>query len=264
MSGPRHTAGTSLFRKKPLKRPANGLTQWKNKTGTHGNNMDHVIHDPKNDEENFMETNGFLRLVDIPPVKWPDVLPHGTQYHDAKTKQWKDGYFGWGRKKAMAELATEHDRTGAQSIRIPTKNRRAPIGIWAACVATDNEKTQKEIMNRLQPYQKAVVTAPKYSAIKGAKKTANESPWRPISELGEIAYMEDGSRKWTLKGDWETMKIFLVYMASGEVQTHYAYIDEDDGYLRGPDGDDVGWLWCDAEYFMDIPARPSLHKVQSD
>jgi hypothetical protein len=109
-----------------------------------------------------------------------------------------------------------------------------------------------------QPYQKTIVAAPKYSAVSGAKKAVNESPWRHIGELGEIAYMEDGSRRWTLKGDWETMKIFLVYLANGDIQTHFAYIDGDDGMLRDCNGDDVGWLWCDAEYFMYIPVKPAI------
>lgn len=122
-----------------------------------------------------------------------------------------------------------------------------------------DEETMASMLDRLQPYQKTIVTAPKYSAISGARRATNESPWRHIGELGEIAYMEDGSRRWTLKGDWETMKIFLVYMANGDVQTHFAYIDGDDGMLRDCDGDDVGWLWCDADYFMDVPTRPSLH-----
>ena len=121
-----------------------------------------------------------------------------------------------------------------------------------------DEETMASVLDRLQPYQKAIITAPKYSAISGARKAINAPPWRHIGELGEIAYMEDGSRRWTLKGDWETMKIFLVYMANGDVQTHFAYIDGDDGMLRDCNGDDVGWLWCDAEYFMDVPKRPSL------
>ncbi|MFM2243045.1 MAG: hypothetical protein RLZ97_1900, partial [Verrucomicrobiota bacterium] len=102
----------------------------------------------------------------------------------------------------------------------------------------------------LQPYQKVTLNAPKYSAISGARKAVNASPWRHIGELGEIAYMEDGSRRWTLKSGWETMRVFLVYLSSGEVETHFAYID-DGGTLCDANGDDVGWLWCDAEYFMD-------------
>lgn len=81
--------------------------------------------------------------------------------------------------------------------------------------------------------------------------------WRHIGELGEIAYMEDGSRRWTLKAGWEDMRLFLVYLRSGEIETHFAYID-DWGTLCDHNGDNVGWLWCDAEYFMDIPQRPSL------
>lgn len=86
---------------------------------------------------------------------------------------------------------------------------------------------------------------------------SSESPWKPIGELGEIAYMEDGSRRWTLWAGYEDMCLFLVYLNSGEVETHFAYID-DGGTLCDHNGDDVGWLWCDAEYFMDIPDRPSL------
>lgn len=81
--------------------------------------------------------------------------------------------------------------------------------------------------------------------------------WRVIGELGEIAYMEDGSRRWTLKAGWEDMRLFLVYLKSGEIETHFAYID-DSGTLCDHNGDDVGWLWCDAKYFMDIPPSPSL------
>ena len=126
-----------------------------------------------------------------------------------------------------------------------------------------DEETKASVLDHLQPYQKAIVTAPKYSPIEWAKKALNASPWRRIGELGEIACMEDGSRRWTLKGDWETMKIFLVYMANGDIQAHFAYID-DGGTLCDPNGDDVGWLWCDAEYFMDLPARPSLSNVDVD
>lgn len=81
-------------------------------------------------------------------------------------------------------------------------------------------------------------------------------PWKHIGELGEIAYMEDGSRCWTLKPGYEDTRLFLVHLSSGEVETHFAYID-DSGSLCDHNGDDVVWLWCDAEYFMDIPARPS-------
>lgn len=119
-----------------------------------------------------------------------------------------------------------------------------------------NEETMTSVLDRLQPYQKAIFSAPKVSLIEWARKAVGICPWRHIGELGEIAYMEDGTRRWTLKGDWETMKIFLVYMENGDVQTYFAYIDEDDGMLRDYNGDDVGWLWCDADYFMDIPCRP--------
>jgi len=127
-------------------------------------------------------------------------------------------------------------------------------------VCADDE-TKASVLDHLQPYQKAIVTAPKFSAVSGAKKAANASPWRRIGELGEIAYMEDGSRRWTLKAGWEDMRLFLVYLSSGEVETHFAYID-DGGTLCDCNGDDVGWLWCDAEYFMDVPTRPSLHNVR--
>ena len=130
----------------------------------------------------------------------------------------------------------------------------APCSTLVVCA---DDETKARVMDRLQPYQKAIVTAQKYSAISGAKKAAYASPWRHIGELGEIAYMEDGSRRWTLKAGWEDMRVFLVYLSSGEVETHFAYID-DGGTLCDLNGDDVGWLWCDAEYFMDIPARPSL------
>jgi len=114
----------------------------------------------------------------------------------------------------------------------------------------------------LQPYQKAILDAPKYSAIKGSRKVVNASPWRHIGELGEIAYMEDGSHRWKLWAGYEDMRIFLIYLSSGDVETHFAYIDDDDGMLRDCAGDDVGWSWYDAEYFMDIPAKPSLSNIQ--
>jgi hypothetical protein len=124
------------------------------------------------------------------------------------------------------------------------------------------EDCQSEPCSTLNPYQKVILNAPKYSAISGAKKAVNASPWRHIGELGEIAYMEDGSRRWTLKSGWEDMRVFLVYLSSGEVETHFAYID-DGGTLCDHNGDDVGWLWCDAEYFMDLPARPSLSNARA-
>jgi len=121
-----------------------------------------------------------------------------------------------------------------------------------------DEETMASMLDRLQPYQKAIVTAPKYSSISGANKAANASPWRHIGELGEIAYMEDGSIRWKVWAGYEDMRLFLVYLASGEVETHFAHID-DTGMLCNEHGDDVGWAWYDAEYFMDIPARPSRH-----
>ena len=85
-----------------------------------------------------------------------------------------------------------------------------------------------------------------------------ETPWKPISELGEIEYMEDGSRRWTLRAGWEDMRLFLVYLTSGEVETHFAYID-DGGTLCDELGNCLGRAWYDADYYMDIPARPFLH-----
>lgn len=85
--------------------------------------------------------------------------------------------------------------------------------------------------------------------------------WRHIGELGEIAYMEDGSHRWTLNAGHEDMRLFLVYLACGDIETHFAYID-DGGMLCNEPGDDVGWAWYDAEYFMDIPQRPSLPNVK--
>lgn len=116
----------------------------------------------------------------------------------------------------------------------------------------------------LQPWQKAVLDAPKYSAVAGARKLNNpEWPWRPIGELGEIAYMEDGSYRWKVWAGYEDMRLFLVYLACGDIETHFAYIDEG-GALCNEHGDDVGWMWFDAEYFMDIPARPSLPNASGD
>lgn len=79
--------------------------------------------------------------------------------------------------------------------------------------------------------------------------------WKPIGELGEIAYMEDGSRRWKLWAGYEEPRLFLVYLACGDIETHFASID-DNGMLCNEHGDDVGWAWYDAEYFMDIPQRP--------
>jgi hypothetical protein len=50
------------------------------------------------------------------------------------------------------------------------------------------------------------------------------------------------------------MRLFLVPLSSGEVEAHYAYIDED-GDLCTPCGDTVGRAWYDAEYFLDLPAE---------
>ena len=89
---------------------------------------------------------------------------------------------------------------------------------------------------------------------------SSESPWKPIGELGEIAYMEDGSHRWKLWAGYEEMRLFLFYLACGDIETHFASID-DAGMLCNEYGDDVGWAWYDAEYFMDIPERPSLPNV---
>jgi hypothetical protein len=138
------------------------------------------------------------------------------------------------------------------------------------------------VMDRLQPYQAAILAGStrkrfftadqadcKYQSIhwKHMAKMARESldawagkklpTWKHIGELGEIAHMEDGSIRWKVWAASEDMRLFLVYLASGEVETHYAYID-DTGMLCNEHGDDVGWAWHDAEYFMDIPERPSL------
>ena len=73
--------------------------------------------------------------------------------------------------------------------------------------------------------------------------------------------MKDGSHRWKLWSGYEDMRIFLVYLSSGVVETHFAYID-DGGTLCDQNGDDVGWAWYDAEYFMDIPQRPSLPNAE--
>jgi hypothetical protein len=85
-----------------------------------------------------------------------------------------------------------------------------------------------------------------------------ETPWKPIRELGEIEYMEDGSHRWTLWAGYEDMRLFLIYLAGGGIETHFASID-DGGSLRDQNGDDVGRSWYDAAYYMDIPALPCLH-----
>ena len=86
--------------------------------------------------------------------------------------------------------------------------------------------------------------------------------WKNIGELGEITYMEDGSIRWKLWAGYEDMRLYLVYLACGEIETHFAFID-DGGMLCNENGDDVGWMWHDAEYFMDIPDRPSLLSANS-
>ena len=126
------------------------------------------------------------------------------------------------------------------------KPTQLPIAIDAAAAASGDAGHWPTV---------AGILADGYRALR-IKQDAITQTWRNIGELGEIAYMSDGSRQWALKGDWETMKLFLVYMKNGDVQTHFAYIDEDDGMLRDSNGDDVGWLWCDADYYMNIPAKP--------
>jgi hypothetical protein len=85
-----------------------------------------------------------------------------------------------------------------------------------------------------------------------------ETPWKPISELGEIEYMEDGSHRWTLWAGYEDMRLFLVYLAGGGIETHLASIDER-GMLCDELGNCLGRAWYDADYYMEIPARPFLH-----
>lgn len=131
----------------------------------------------------------------------------------------------------------------------------APCSTLLVCA---DDETKASVLDRLQPCQKAIVEGAKMRQESLDAWAGKKLPtWKHIGELGEIAYMEDGSRRWTLKAGWEDMRLFLVYLTSGEVETHFAYID-DGGTLCDHNGDDVGWLWCDAEYFMDIPARPSL------
>ena len=80
-------------------------------------------------------------------------------------------------------------------------------------------------------------------------------PWRHIGELGEVTYGEDGYRQWTLNpGYYGHMRLFLIYLTNGNVEARYGYIDGN-GALCAPNGDSVGRTWCDAEYFMDLPAE---------
>jgi hypothetical protein len=83
------------------------------------------------------------------------------------------------------------------------------------------------------------------------------SPWKPVENLGTVTYLPDGSRRWELESGWEDYRLFLVYLAGGDVETHYAHIS-DDGSLHDQNGDDIGWSWDDAIYYMDIPELPSL------
>lgn len=83
----------------------------------------------------------------------------------------------------------------------------------------------------------------------------SENDWRPISELGDFEYLPDGGIRWTLNEGYDEMMLFLVYLSGGDIETHLASID-DGGTLCDPNGDDVGWQWYDATYFMRIPERP--------
>ena len=87
---------------------------------------------------------------------------------------------------------------------------------------------------------------------------APETIWRPISELGEIEDMGDGAHRWTLWAGYDDMRLFFVYLAGGDFETHLAYID-DGGMLCDENGDCLGRAWYDADYYMDIPAPPCPH-----
>lgn len=79
--------------------------------------------------------------------------------------------------------------------------------------------------------------------------------WSPIKELGEAKHHENGRREWKLFPGWEKFRLFAIEMADGETRIHHARIT-DDGTLHDENGNDIGWYWCDASYFMDIPEPP--------
>jgi len=90
-----------------------------------------------------------------------------------------------------------------------------------------------------------------------AWQAARERQWRPIEELGTI----DGD-SWTLKSGYEKYRLFMILMADDDHQTYWATITED-GTLHDANGDDTGWRWCDASYYMDVtlPNPPTSEKI---
>jgi len=159
------------------------------------------------------------------------------------------------RKKRLRKHAdgstTWKNKTGA----LGNMENEQPYATLYMC--DTKETVEKMLIERLQPYQKDVVNALKNRSIHSTKNEVSSSPWRNIGELGEIAYMEDGTRRWLLKDGHEKMRLFAIYLTNGKIQKHYAYID-DSGALCNYDGDNIGWVWCDADLFMDIPELPRV------
>jgi hypothetical protein len=75
----------------------------------------------------------------------------------------------------------------------------------------------------------------------------SELKWKPVSDLG-IAF-EDGS--WSLHSGYEKHRIYAVELSNGEYDVFYGYIDED-ANLCYANGDDTGWVWDQAAYYMDL------------
>lgn len=78
-----------------------------------------------------------------------------------------------------------------------------------------------------------------------------ESLWKPIEELGTMSKNQDGVISWHLFDGYEKMRLFIIFVNDGH-ETYYGNIDED-GLICDMDGEDIGFSWYQAAYFMDIP-----------
>lgn len=104
----------------------------------------------------------------------------------------------------------------------------------------------------------SLMTACEVVSVEHGEEPAR-NPWKPISELGEITYMEDGSYRWTLWAGYENLRLFEVELESGRSEFHVASID-DEGTLRNQDGDYVGWQWHDTSRFMELADLANIGK----